>query len=212
MTLDKQKFTPLIVIICSDSGNGWVSGDWANKKGGHAGKVFANLEVMIALPVCLHFASDCFDLSSVRLSVPNYSLFKLDFVSEDVGPLSNGIELVSNTDASHLNLLCNLEADEHKLQTSLSVVVPTTGYVLSDRRDKVFADFLRTIIAILNGLEIVLADHSEGKARNDFGDDCVGDLVIINNDGVGVTVRCWTHEFNTNIRQVVSGLEVVAII
>ena len=105
-----------------------------------------------------------------------------------------------------------MEADEHKLQTSLSVVVPTTGYVLSDRRDKVFADFLCTIIAILNGLEIVLADHSEGKARNDFGDDCVGDLVIINNDGVGVTVRCWTHEFNTNIRQIFSSFEVLAII
>ena len=167
---------------------------------------------MIALPVCLHFASDCFDLSSVCLSVPNHSLFKLDFVSEDVGPLSNGIELVSNTNASRLNLLCNLEADEHKLQTSLSVVVPTTGNVLSDSRGKIFSDFLSTIIAILNDLEIVLTNHSEGKARNDFGDNCVGDLVIINNDAIGVTMGCWAHEFNTNIRQVVSGLEVVAII
>ena len=207
MTLDKQIFMSFVRRrFGSDSGNG----DWSNKKVGHAGKVFANLEVMIARPVCFHFASDGFDLCFVCVSVANDNCFEWRDVLEDLRPLANGIELGINTNASHLNLLSNLKADKHKLQTSLSVVVPAASYVLPDRIDKEVADFDSTIIAILNDLEIVLTYHSEGKARNDFSDDRVGDLFIINNDGVGVMMRSWPHEFNTNICQILSSLEVFA--
>ena len=103
-------------------------------------------------------------------------------VIEGGGPRANGIEFISDANTSRLNLLSDLKADKHELETCLSVVVPATGYVLLDRRYKVVSDFDCAIITILNGLEVVLTYHSEGKARNDFGDDCVCDLVTINND------------------------------
>ena len=167
---------------------------------------------MIALPVCLQFASDGLDLSGVSSRVSNHTLFEFMHVIEGGGPRANGIELISDANTSRLNLLSDLQADKHKLQTGLSVVVPATGHVLLNRSYKVVGDFDCAIITILNGLEVVLTYHSEDEARNDFGNDRVGDLVTINNDGVRVVVRGRAHEFNTNVGEILSSLEVLAII